>query len=368
MAKSSHNTNQGRIVLWCAVLILAVWFILQVGSISHHPIHEIESTGPALDLPLEPELDIEHVNTQGDDTTAWLSSLLVERTPGDSVPGWYDLSTINLLDNNQQLSPRGKLVKEGLIMRCMMIAQIGVPGSDEHVPQSDFVVFRDLYEEYGWDPDMSHNKVLGETPFNVDTSWFDQIGVSADRARWTTMSNYHAGNAEWETTQGQYTNHVNLQDGMIIAASNWSPAYMVENEDLGLTPEQIVPLQRWSDVAWLTYNHWLEFNIQQARPTKLLEHVIRYHIKTPAVKTMLQDITGTDVEHVGTWPGRSYPILTSEALAILGLPHGKGVGWFLAQHKLNLGVRTVDRINVFNCPKFPDGDAQWCIYMHIVPA
>ncbi|PPJ52496.1 hypothetical protein CBER1_10713 [Cercospora berteroae] len=350
MAKPGQNTTSGRAVLWCMILVLSVWSIFQLGSIPHRPTHEIESTESALDLPFQFDVVVEPSNVQDDDATAWLSSLLVERAPGDSVPGWYGLSTINLLDNNQQLTPRGKLVREGLVMRCMMIAPIGNPASSEHVPQSSYLNYDDL-AGYGWQTDFANGIDFQSDAINKDTNFFAPLDVSSERTRWMSITSEHGGHGNWEPTEGEYVNYVNLQDGMIIATSSWSPAHMIKEHKWSIPPEKLVPLQRWSDVAWLGYNKWLSSNIAAGRPTKLLEHVVRHHVITPAVKAMLEDITGTTEAHIGLWPGRSYPILTSEALAILGTPHGKGVGWFLAQHKLYLGVRTVDRINVFNCPK-----------------
>ena len=63
----------------------------------------------------------------------------------------------------------------------------------------------------------------------------------------------------------------------------------------------------------------------------------------------------------------SYPITELQALATLSSPNAKGVGWLLGQHKDAMGVKTVDRVNIFNCPA-ADGDAQWCVYLHIVAA
>ncbi|KAF2207690.1 hypothetical protein CERZMDRAFT_102178 [Cercospora zeae-maydis SCOH1-5] len=362
MAKPPVTLAQGHLPLLCAFIALATWFMFQMGIFSHSSGLESGFTELALGTSPKPDIAIKQTYDQDDYATIWFSSLLIERAndQDDSVEGWMPLNIIDLYNpDDSNLSPRARLVRDGLNMECKMRAALGDPS----VPQTGFPSYRELQETYGWDVAFDHTQPL--TNYYMDTDYLEQIGVSADTAKWMTITPMHSESGQWEPTDAIYMTHVNLQDGMLIAASSFSPASQNEKNGDRLTEDQIVPLQKWSDVAWLTYNDWLERNIRFGRPTKMLEHVLRYHILTEEVQVALQDITGRTLQTVGTFPGRSYPIKTAEALAALGTPHGKGVAWFFAQHKTWLGVRTVDRVNIFNCPK-TDGEPQWCIYFHIV--
>ncbi|KAM3419563.1 hypothetical protein BST61_g2903 [Cercospora zeina] len=362
MATSTVKLAQGHLPVLCALIALATWFMFQLAPISHSSGLEDGSTELAHDSPLKPDIAINQTYEQDDYAAVWLSGLLVQRAndQDDHVEGWMPLNIVELYNpDDSNLSPRAKLVRDGLNMECKMKAALGDPS----VPQTGFPSYEEFEDPYGWDAEFDHTQPLSN--FHMDTEFLGEMGVSAENAKWMTITSMHGEFGRWRKTDALYMIHVNLQDGMLIAASSFSPTYQNEKQGNELAEDEIVPLQKWSDVAWLTYNNWLGRNIFHGRPTRMLEHVLRYHIITEEVKASLQDITGRTVQTVGTFPGRSYPINTAEALAALGTPHGKGVAWFFAQHKTWLGVRTVDGVNIFNCPK-NDGTAQWCMYFHIV--
>jgi hypothetical protein len=52
---------------------------------------------------------------------------------------------------------------------------------------------------------------------------------------------------------------------------------------------------------------------------------------------------------------------TEGGRAILGSPNGKGIGYFLSQHKDQLGVKTVESVTVFTTPG-GEGEAWYQAY------
>lgn len=87
------------------------------------------------------------------------------------------------------------------------------------------------------------------------------------------------------------------------------------------------------------------------------------------------------------WPGLSCSISETQALVTLSTTNGNGVAYLLGTHKSQMGIRTIDRVNIFNCPTrigFDPSKGQlrqeyssdseteadmiptWCIYLHAV--
>ena len=48
-----------------------------------------------------------------------------------------------------------------------------------------------------------------------------------------------------------------------------------------------------------------------------------------------------------TWPGRDFDPHSDGFAALLASPNGRGVAWFLAQHKAQLGHKTISNIRVW---------------------
>ena len=61
-------------------------------------------------------------------------------------------------------------------------------------------------------------------------------------------------------------------------------------------------------------------------------------------------MTAHHMKELSTWPGISFDIERKEAKAILGTPNGKGVAWLLAQHRAQLGEKTVKKVTLVYVP------------------
>ncbi|KAI5361537.1 hypothetical protein Slin14017_G082700 [Septoria linicola] len=264
---------------------------------------------------------------------------------------------------NAELGPKGKLALVGKKMLCLMSA----PASSPLVPQSIYQSPSAMLE-HGY-----HNfQSVGtfELSAKREVEYFSsELGIHTEKEFWIKNSANHNRRSQWPQTGALFENLVNVREGVLIAEMNFEPDNENEENDLGLRPDQIVPLKRWSDVAGL---QWIasvtaagEGNVVTPRR---IEHIIRHNIVMTAMEKPMGLITGvTDPEELGEFPGKSYPITSAQGLAALGTAHGKGVAWLLAQHKAAFGVLTIDHVNFYNCVglrNFP----QWCIYYHVVEA
>lgn len=70
----------------------------------------------------------------------------------------------------------------------------------------------------------------------------------------------------------------------------------------------------------------------------------------------------------------TFPIEEYQALAALASANGVGVAYCLGQHKAQMEIRAVDRVNLFNYPEkladpfHPeefDKEARMCMYFHV---
>jgi hypothetical protein len=146
----------------------------------------------------------------------------------------------------------------------------------------------------------------------------------------------------WTSTPGQFYNMYNPKDGVIIAQENSSPAAHLP---AGTTlPE----LRHWSDVAFL---QWLEscadYKDRCGKSAASIKYVIREDIINPQTTRLIHKAFERQKKSLKRWPGVGFSASSVEGKALLGSPNGAGVGFLLAQHKSQLGHKTVESIRVF---------------------
>ncbi|CAN9079219.1 unnamed protein product [Alternaria alternata] len=150
--------------------------------------------------------------------------------------------------------------------------------------------------------------------------------------------------------------------GDLIQALSTNPESFPPNI-LTVDPETLIAglpkLRYWSDVAFLQWKS-LAPPTEQA-PIPELKIVVRYailNLDTRAVcNTILASLRRRRQEKAKPgvsydkwfprWPGTTFPIASEEAKALCGTPNGTGVLWLLAQHKVGLGCKTVDKVTMF---------------------
>ena len=113
----------------------------------------------------------------------------------------------------------------------------------------------------------------------------------------------------------------------------------------GVNPH--VPLTQWSDVVFLDWQQRCGGSLGN------LKHAFRHEIANRVTNGIIDQIVG---EELASDKSKLYPLGTNgikyekgdrEFNALLGTPNGAGVGFLLAQHKTQIGVKTVESITVF---------------------
>ncbi|GKZ29769.1 hypothetical protein AbraIFM66950_006399 [Aspergillus brasiliensis] len=145
----------------------------------------------------------------------------------------------------------------------------------------------------------------------------------------------HTTRTTYDATYGFFMNVMSPKAGLIIAENNRSPAAMSSG--------QHCPLEKWSDVVWLSY-------AALARSTGSsvgnLKYLVRTHIVNPETKSVLKIVCGGPCP---AWPGETFDInqkkkggtlINQNGLALLGTPNGGGAAWLLINHKQQLGNKT----------------------------
>lgn len=150
-------------------------------------------------------------------------------------------------------------------------------------------------------------------------------------------------------TGGTYTNIFN--PGAIIATSNYSPNHKSLTQIPPVPKDQVTPLKHFSDLLYLQWTSFCEKNNDQEDGMKKLRIIARKSIVTDSTKEIISaalEKTGKKIED-SDWSHRAtYEAGSTEFLALLGTKHGRGVARFLAQHKAQLGWKTIVRVSVFN--------------------
>ncbi|KAK3675296.1 hypothetical protein LTR78_004806 [Recurvomyces mirabilis] len=141
-------------------------------------------------------------------------------------------------------------------------------------------------------------------------------------------------------TGAQFRVLINQAASVLVATISTTP----DNLKHPLPIEQRVPLKRWSDMAYLS---WEILMYQTDARTKLAppERIIRLNIYTTKTRQAIAHVLGGQMKE---YPGQVFDARSEEGMMLMGTPHGKGVAYFLFQHKHFMGVWTIDQIQVWD--------------------
>ncbi|KXT12294.1 hypothetical protein AC579_5658, partial [Pseudocercospora musae] len=304
---------------------------------------------------------------RGNDKNEWLDPMFL-LMPEEKINALPDYDEDDPWQKQKALAAR----KGFRLFRNMRSPTESSPASPDFKPREGKTA-KDILVDYGWsntltEPGFSDSAIIERLSKAVE-----ELKLSKDPAEWIASDMYHKasshgpdGQGDYPITKGSCQSLFDLANGGLIAAYNLSPQEMVEKLDLQIPSSLLVPLQKWSDLAWVGREEAsVKYKENNAGKTlKNLEHVFRYNVITESTQNVLRMVTGQQSPRdVGLWPGVSYPIAEPQGLAVLGTIHGAGVAWMLSQHKEAMGVRAIDRVNIFNCNAA--NSPSWCIYLHI---
>ncbi|KAF2736416.1 hypothetical protein EJ04DRAFT_562469 [Polyplosphaeria fusca] len=144
---------------------------------------------------------------------------------------------------------------------------------------------------------------------------------------------------KYPPTHGMYITLFDKEDGFILGLSKYSPSHMgpLQHPPVNVFPD----LQRWSDIAFLQWQQLMGNNVGNVK------YIMSWSIDNPACKTVMKKAFEKTGAVLAPWPGVTYGMDSEEGKALLGCPNGVGIGWFLVQHKKQLGNTIVEKIVVF---------------------
>lgn len=205
-----------------------------------------------------------------------------------SDPNWLGFPLSELTSRTDaELGPKGKLALAGKKMLCLMSA----PASSPLVPQSIYQFPSEMLEHGYYNFQSIGTFDLSE---KRDSEYFSsKLGIHTEKEFWIMNSATHNQRSQWKQTGALFANPMNVKDGVIIAEMNFGPDNENNENNLGLRPEEIVPLKRWSDVAGLQWMASVAAAGEEgAVPPRRIQHIIRHNIVMPEMEPNLRLITG----------------------------------------------------------------------------
>ncbi|PWO20020.1 hypothetical protein A1F95_10784, partial [Pyrenophora tritici-repentis] len=158
---------------------------------------------------------------------------------------------------------------------------------------------------------------------------------------------YYVNNRPYRATNAEFTIGVNVMSGMIVMINRQNPASSAQDLwGLHQPPpsDQLPALRASSDIMW---GLWKLANPYHPWDIKLF-------LSTPVTNDDTSDIIETilqarrlQLNNLPVYPGLEFQSNAPEYLPLLGSPNGFAVGYFLAQHKRELGGKYISKVNVF---------------------
>jgi hypothetical protein len=114
-------------------------------------------------------------------------------------------------------------------------------------------------------------------------------------------------------------------------------------------PEELPHIRSFSDITWAFWNRAAAGNIQNIKYffiTTIINTETNRHIRQ-ALKTLTPPKTEAEL-----WPGTEFDMNTDAGKALLGSPVGRWAGYFLMQHKRQLGGnKFISKVRLFKSEK-----------------
>lgn len=156
--------------------------------------------------------------------------------------------------------------------------------------------------------------------------------------------------SEFRITGAEHTVGINAESGAVYAMSIRSPAKAARTLWRRAPKEEELPhIRSFSDIAWAYWNRAAVDdlkNIKYFLVTMIINTETNQH-----VKQALQNLDPPKNEANG-WPGAEFDMDNDAGKALLGSPVGRWAGYFLMQHKRQLGgSKWISKVRVFKSEK-----------------
>jgi len=151
-------------------------------------------------------------------------------------------------------------------------------------------------------------------------------------------------------TSAEDTVGINGIGDMVVAINIVSPARAAE--DLWgrkPLPEELPHIRSFSDISWAYWNRAAAGNIQGIK--YFMAAMVINKETNQYIRRILSELTPPE-EETKTWPGHEFSMDSDAGKALLGSPMGRWAGYFLMQHKRQLGGnKFISKVRVFRSEK-----------------
>ncbi|KAL3428482.1 hypothetical protein PVAG01_01991 [Phlyctema vagabunda] len=209
--------------------------------------------------------------------------------------------------------------------------------------QSPFTDSNDL-KKWGW-----RSSTLGGAIYEDDLdSVFLELGTSLDDFKTVNIDHKEVvvDGLEYPENGGKAYLQLNTAAGVLVADKSDNAIVYNRRKPLIRYP----PLVSWSDLTFLAYQQQAAVNGHDIRK---LRYVVRAGIANDNTRAIMNWACGVKDDYP-PWENRAvFGMDTEQGQALLGTPNGSGIAWLLINHKLQLGIKTVDKVSVFSVDNYP---------------
>ncbi|KAF2624314.1 hypothetical protein BU25DRAFT_157490 [Macroventuria anomochaeta] len=153
---------------------------------------------------------------------------------------------------------------------------------------------------------------------------------------------YNVGATTYHITGGYYKFGIETSTGAIFGLDLLAPVKAATERKPPVPKEGLPALQRFSDVAWL---FWAKQTARKNNVRYMFTIAIVNEETQKAIRRALKSTNAT----YGPWPGATFSTDSDEGKVLLGSPNGRAYGYFLSQHKRELGGNMyISKIQVFH--------------------
>lgn len=150
-----------------------------------------------------------------------------------------------------------------------------------------------------------------------------------------------------------YGNIFDVNDGILIATDNFSPAADAASNNVAkaVWTQHLPQPNNWSDLMYLQYSGMcVNRGLQPGGLTHVFQVRIRNDHTQSAIDNALNGRRPTSWSiRVSFTPTLANGVQTADNAAFYSLlysPNARGLGWLLLQHKYQMGLRYIDQIAV----------------------
>ncbi|KAM6516420.1 hypothetical protein FALCPG4_014603 [Fusarium falciforme] len=154
-------------------------------------------------------------------------------------------------------------------------------------------------------------------------------------------------------SQAYFTNSYLLKSGVIIADNNFAVKPAMDKYAPGWETNSmftVTHLRRWSDAAWI---QWYKACRLHGGESKNVKYIVRSRITNERTLSLIFEALISKFggfPTIGRW-GQRFTLDVEESRdefhAVLGSPNGSGAAFLLLTHKEALGIRTINKVDIF---------------------